>query len=526
MDDWPSGKFGCGTTTPCLPGDSLVSIRTCSVRVHSWTVLLLLCGLLFFYRLADRDLWNSHEARAGMDAQTILDDGQWGLPRLYDGRPELQKPPLYYWMVALLARVRGVPVDAWAVRLPAALSALACVLLVYGLGRKLGRPVAGLAAALILATSLHFTWLARVGRIDMPLTLAISLALTGFYLARTQEKRASQRAWLLLAYVVMAAGLLLKGPIAVVLPAAVVIVYLLVEQELPPWRGKAWLRLPHQLGLWWGGPLVLLLVVPWYGWANQATEGEFLRVFLWHHNVERGLGGSETLRAHPWWFYGPQFLFDTLPWSLLLPFAVWRLVKRGGWREDSAARLGLIWLLTTLALLSCFRFKRADYLLPAYPGAALFLGCVAERCYHTSKAPRRWLVGFSLVVGACLVGWLIHVEWILPRQEAQREYRRFAEEIRRLAPAPEPIVFFRTEAHPLAFRVGRPMQVKVWWHELEAWTAQPGVHYVVMPRAVAAQSRSELPSGRLEEVLGNEVLAGGSHEKPLVLLRTVPLTSE
>ena len=85
--------------------------------------------LLFFHRLADRDLWSSHEARAGMDAQTVLDDGAWGLPHLFSGEPELQKPPLYYWLVAAIAWLRGGTVDAWAVRLPAAGSAVLAVLL-------------------------------------------------------------------------------------------------------------------------------------------------------------------------------------------------------------------------------------------------------------------------------------------------------------------------------------------------------------------------------------------------------------
>ena len=40
--------------------------------------------LLFFHRLGDRDLWSSHEGRAAQDAQTILDDGDWGLPRLFE----------------------------------------------------------------------------------------------------------------------------------------------------------------------------------------------------------------------------------------------------------------------------------------------------------------------------------------------------------------------------------------------------------------------------------------------------------
>ena len=88
---------------------------------------LVLCAipaifLLFFHRLADRDLWSSHEARAAMDAESVL-GGDWDLPHLNDGRAEMQKPPLYYWLVALTARLRGGTVDAWAVRLPATLSA-------------------------------------------------------------------------------------------------------------------------------------------------------------------------------------------------------------------------------------------------------------------------------------------------------------------------------------------------------------------------------------------------------------------
>src|SRR4051794_33723399 len=83
--------------------------------------LLILCYPLFFHRLAERDLWSSHEARAAQDAKTIVSDGGWGLPRLFARRIDLQKPPLYYWTVAVLAQFRGGDVDALAVRLPAAL---------------------------------------------------------------------------------------------------------------------------------------------------------------------------------------------------------------------------------------------------------------------------------------------------------------------------------------------------------------------------------------------------------------------
>ena len=65
-------------------------------------IFLLLCYFLFFHKLGDRDLSSSHEARAAQHAQMMLDTGDWLLPRLFDKRVELQKPPCYYWCVALL----------------------------------------------------------------------------------------------------------------------------------------------------------------------------------------------------------------------------------------------------------------------------------------------------------------------------------------------------------------------------------------------------------------------------------------
>src|SRR5262249_2971359 len=144
-----------------------------------------------------------HEGRAAQDAQTLLSDHHWGLPRLFDGKVELQKPPLYYWLVAGIAALRGGQVDAWSVRLPAAGAGLGSVLLLFGLGLWRGRALAGAMAAAMLATALHFTWLARTGRIDMPLTFAIAVALVSFYLGdqcRRQQHAHGAWGWFLLAY--------------------------------------------------------------------------------------------------------------------------------------------------------------------------------------------------------------------------------------------------------------------------------------------------------------------------------------
>src|SRR5437870_4866536 len=152
----------------------------------TWVGLIVFCGLLFFPALGARDLTSSHEARAAQNAQMILDEGHWLVPRLFDRHLELQEPPLFYWCVALIAWLKGGVVDAWAVRLPSALAALICILFLYYLGVRSKRPLAGLFSALILASCLHFTWLARVGRIDMPMTAAITFALGAFHLGNLE----------------------------------------------------------------------------------------------------------------------------------------------------------------------------------------------------------------------------------------------------------------------------------------------------------------------------------------------------
>jgi hypothetical protein len=263
--------------------------------------------------------------------------------------------------------------------------------------------------------------------------------------------------------------------------------------------------------------------LPWFLWADAQTDGRLVEVFFWKHNVERGLGGG-TLAAHPWWFYGPRFAFDFLPWSVFLPAAGWLCVRRGWWHQDPEMRFGFAWWLAVLFVLSCARFKRADYLLPAYPGAALFLGAVAERCYREMQGRRLLAFGFGTLLAACVLGWLVYAGDILPDRGEGREVRYLAAEIRRRAPAPQLVLFFRTEAHALAFHVGRPIDTLLEWENLDIWAARPETYYVVMPAEYAGCWHDRLKRGRLEEVLRSTVLAGSTHRDPLVLLRTCPGT--
>jgi len=474
-------------------------------------ILSLLGSFLFFYRLGDRELTSSHEARAGQNAAVIVESGSWGLPRLFDEQIELQKPPLYYWLVAAIAWLR-VGVDAWAVRLPAALSALICVLLLFTLLWRSGRPAAGFVAAVVLTSCWHFTWLARVGRIDMPLTLTVTAALGCFYLGAPSWRRRTA------GYVAVALGVLLKGPIAAVLVAAVAGTLAFIEagQSEPAMFLRNVAKCVARGSWWWGIGVVAVVAAPWFVWANLQTGGRLWDVFIVYHNFERGFG-SETLAAHPWWFYAARFWIDALPWSLVAPAALWLVWNRNWLHGDPVCRLGLVWFLSIAILLSLLRFKRADYLLPAYPGLAIFLGTVAERWW--AEARPRWapaaLAATLLAYAACWASFL-HM------QVDAWPYRTAAQNMRRLAGDDTPIIFFRAEVHPLAFHLRRPLGSILEWENLQIWANEPRPIYFVMTAECARQSAHHLRDGSLTEVFPLGDLLDAKHDRDLVLLRNEP----
>lgn len=124
------------------------------------------------------------------------------------------------------------------------------------------------------------------------------------------------------------------------------------------------------------------------------------------------------------------------------------------------------------------------------------------------------------MLAACVAGWCVYEDVILPQSEPQREQRRFAEAIRALVPQPGEVLFFRAESHLLAFHLGRPLNTFLEWENLDVWAGRPGCHYIVMPPECAAEWQRHVTSGRLYEVLRNTELSGGAHEHPLVLMRT------
>ncbi len=467
--------------------------QTIPAMVQSWPHaaaiaggVFFLLGLLFLLTLDRTDLVHSHEARAAQHAHMMLHHHRWGLPTLCDGRVELQKPPLYYWLVAATSVITSGEVTVWSTRLPAPISGMLAVAAVAAFLLLRRRPTAAIVAAIVLATAIHFTATCRIARIDVPLTAATTAAILAWHQAiATPPQAIRRRVWLLVCGLAAGAAILLKGPVGLALIVVACGVWLLTERTPIAWGDGL---VP--------GVVAAAVGLPWFIWADRATDGELFRVFILHHNLARFAGTSPLLATHPWWYYLPRYSVDFLPWTPLAVVLIGWAVRRRQWSSDPQLRLGVVSFAAMFVLLSTAQFKRADYLLPAYPFAAMAVGCAAERWWQQAPDRRRRRWGELAFHGHWLVavgGWLVFVGLVEPQQHEVPSAAAFARQVRELAPPPQRVILFRMESHLLSWHVGPPQETLIEWGELQQRldTAASGLpQCVVMPQEYVHAARS------------------------------------
>ena len=352
--------------------------------------LLLLCWLAFFQGLGALGLMDKTEALFVEVGHQMYLRGDWVTP-WWNGERFFDYPVWGYWMVALSFRLFGV--SEWAARLPVALAASAVVVATFLLllswpgpaeapQHRYGRALLGAA---VLATTPAWIGWGRTSTTDMFLSSAITLALYGFLLAHRHPHHVRLAALGRMAMALFSAiAVLAKGPVGLLLPGLVIVVFLSLSGG---WR--RWLR---------PGPLLAMLLLfcgvclPWYVAAAWANGMAFVGGFLGFSNLQRF---TSVIYDHPGppWFYLPWLLLLLLPWSLYLPAAIGaqRFWRRDRWRQpgttsgsgsaaDAEARainqlplLLLLWLVLMVAFFSAAATKLPGYILPALPAGSLLV---------------------------------------------------------------------------------------------------------------------------------------------------------
>lgn len=333
-------------------------------------IFLLLLGLtLYVAFIGLRDLWYPDELDIAEVARAMYLSGDWISPRRM-GVIWVDYPPMIYWAGTVSSHLFG-DMSAFSLRLPNALGAIATILLTAVAGRRMGDARSGLWAGFALLTFQLFVYEGNGYRPDILFTLAITAGMLLYAEGATGQPRLLLRA---LGFVFFGVAMLSKGPLGLLLPGLVLVL----------WHGdqREWRRIIEL------GPLALLslgVYLPWYVANSQAMGWESMLYEFYAQNLERFLTSDNRGHAQPWFYFLRNFWMDFSPWSWLFPAALIWLKRSGRWR-DPRIRLALWWFGTFFVFLSIAATKRQLYLLPAFPAAALLLGPWLASVGHPDSA--------------------------------------------------------------------------------------------------------------------------------------------
>jgi 4-amino-4-deoxy-L-arabinose transferase-like glycosyltransferase len=370
--------------------------RLLNTRLGHHALLAALCVILFLPNLGGPSLWDIDEGNNTECSKEMMVSGNWVIPT-FNYVLRVDKPALLYWLQ--IAAFRSFGVNEFSARLPSALASLFTVLLAYEFGRRLFGATTALIGGIVLASATLFCAAAHFANPDAVLNACTLLTLFLFW----QGCRSGQRLWWVASGAAAGLGVLAKGPIGVLLPSVISVLFLLWSRQ---WR----------LLLGWpvlGTALVCGLVfAPWYARVGADTKGEFLTGFFLDHNVGRF---RHTMEGHAGglYYYPLVLLLGLAPWSAFLAFGLWYATGRRA-REDNdlpptaveskgiapAYRFLWCWVGVYLVFFSLSGTKLPNYVLPLYAPLALLTARFLDRWRLGLIAPNRWVLRSSLMAFA------------------------------------------------------------------------------------------------------------------------------
>ncbi len=356
----------------------------------AFTIVCVIAVMLTVPFLGLTDFYSKGEPREAVVAYTMVEHGNWILP-INNGGDIPYKPPFFHWCIALFSLLQG-HVSEFTSRLPSALALVAMSVGGFVFFAKRKNANMALLATLLSLTAFEVHRAGINCRVDMVNTAFMVGAL--FLMFRWWERGKHTMPWL--AILCMSGATLTKGPVGMLLPCAVMGVFMLTQRE------SLWSTV-WRLGL----TALLSLVLPlcWYYAAYLQGGDEFLRLVK-EENIDRLLGKmAYESHENPFWYNFVTLITGWLPYTLLFVFSLfvlpWKRFSKSGFMQSvrrAEPMQVFVWLAFGLILFFyCIpKSKRSVYLLPCYPFMAWLMAqyvvwLVANRL--SAVKAYAWLMG-------------------------------------------------------------------------------------------------------------------------------------
>ena len=361
----------------------------------AFTIVCVIAVMLTVPFLGLTDFYSKGEPREAVVAYTMVEHGNWILP-INNGGDIPYKPPFFHWCIALFSLLQG-HVSEFTSRLPSALALVAMSVGGFVFFAKRKNANMALLATLLSLTAFEVHRAGINCRVDMVNTAFMVGAL--FLMFRWWERGKHTMPWL--AILCMSGATLTKGPVGMLLPCAVMGVFMLTQRE------SLWSTV-WRLGL----TALLSLVLPlcWYYAAYLQGGDEFLRLVK-EENIDRLLGKmAYESHENPFWYNFVTLITGALPYTLPVVFSLfvlpWKRFSKSGFMQSvrrAEPMQVFVWLAFGLILFFyCIpKSKRSVYLLPCYPFMAWLMAqyvvwLVANRL--SAVKAYAWLMGVLGVV--------------------------------------------------------------------------------------------------------------------------------
>jgi 4-amino-4-deoxy-L-arabinose transferase-like glycosyltransferase len=350
------------------------------LRVLGWAIT---CWIVVFWRLGYLPLLDPDEAHYAEITREMSRAHEWFVP-LLDGQPHIDKPILFHWLQGTSFWLLGG--TEFAARLPSALAALALMAITAWFGTRLFDRRIGERSAVLLATLPATFALSSVAIFDMVFAVCLFGALACLTIGALERRPRLQD----LGFVLTAAAVLTKGPVAVVLLGLAAGACLLHPATRAAARQLRWLR---------GALIVVVIAAPWFLWMWYRFGQTFVDLYILTNNLS--LFGQPLYRRHRYpFFYGRVLLTAFLPWSLLLIGRAVDLVRQRTRPRDITAGEFLLWswFLAVVIFFSLSWFKLDTYIFPAAPAMCLLASHGWERARERGQGDA-WHAGLGVRVG-------------------------------------------------------------------------------------------------------------------------------
>ncbi len=352
------------------------------------------------------DVMDVDAAQYASISREMADSGNF-LEVMHRGENYLDKPPLLFWLSALMFNVFDPGNLVY--KLPSFLVTLLGLYSLFRLTERWYGRKTGLLAALMLSTSLAWYQFNNDVRTDTLLSGFVIFAV--WQLDRFSQNNKPLN--FIAGFTGIALAMMSKGPIGLIAPGMALGGHWLLRREWKQIFRPVWL-----LGLLLMGILLLPMFIGLY--RQYGWEGPYF--FLWKQSFGRITGENVWSNDAGYFYFTHIFLWSFAPWSLTAVVALFLKLRRMIQARFSAvaAQEELIslcgWLLP-FAALSLSQYKLPHYVFVCYPFTAMFLAGSLKPILEGNSKPERGLgLSFRLFPAVMLLLAIAIPVFIFPPQ--------------------------------------------------------------------------------------------------------------